>query len=200
MASVIEGVRKVLSVPEDRVRTLDRANAFAKRFVIEMGQDGVGTPRHVDSKLPPLALQLCHLVPLAWLETSITLKSSFLFWAGSRANVADGPMAAVFSTNHRVEGWSVLQAKHAFMKHLIGDGCLPGVSQSFQGYGMHPPHLISDVSGAEKSFGCWWTFNRTDMILRFLRARCPRINPTQETGPTCQGEGKRHCCSVGNAR
>jgi hypothetical protein len=138
MASVIEGVRNVLSLPEERRRALDKAPEFAKRFVMEVGPDGVGTPRHADAKLPPLALHLCHQVPLAWLETSITLRGSYLFWGGSRANVADGPMAAIFSTNHRVEGWNVSQTKHGFMKHLMGQIYLPSIGQCFQRYGVHP--------------------------------------------------------------
>jgi hypothetical protein len=148
MASVIEAVRKVLSVPEERLRVLDRAVGFAKRFVMEIGPTGIATPRHADGPLPPLAIQLCHVIPLAMLETRITLKREWLFWAGICANVADGPMISIFSTNHQVQGWSLAQLMHGFIKHLMGYGCLPGIGQGFDGYGLHPPLVISNGSVA----------------------------------------------------
>jgi hypothetical protein len=153
MAGVIEGVRKVLEVPDERLRPLERATHFAKRFVMEVGPDNVGTPRHADGKLPPITIHLCHVIPFDWLETTGTLKDCYLFLGGLRANVADGRMASVLSTNHRVEGWNVTQMHHAFMKHLMGQKYLPSINPGFQGYGPHPYLLISNVSGA--GGGAW---------------------------------------------
>jgi hypothetical protein len=55
-------------------------------------------------------------------------------------------MAAIFSTNHRVEGWNVSQTKHGFMRHLMGHIYLPSIGRSFERYGVYLLPLISDVS------------------------------------------------------
>jgi hypothetical protein len=135
----IEAVETVLSgsLLEGHEQVIVRAKRMATRFIAEVGPLGDVTPRHADGTQPPLAINFCHFVPLAWLESSITLKSQFVFPAGRCANVADGPMVSMCSINHRTEGWLMVQLQHAMMKHLTGQALLAGFSGGFMRYGPH---------------------------------------------------------------
>jgi hypothetical protein len=145
MLLLIGAVEKVLPglLPEgSNEPVISRAKVMAKRFIAVVGPSGDVTPRHADGTHDPLALNVCHFLPLAWLETTTTLRSHFLFLDGRCANVADGSMVSMCSTNHRTEGWLMVQLNHAMIKHLMGQGSLAGFSRGFYSYGPHTLPLL----------------------------------------------------------
>jgi hypothetical protein len=111
--------------PEDRQRLQRRLDVWIPGLVAEMGPHGV-TPRHTGERTGMLAMQVCHVFPLHLTMTETTIKGAFerglIFPAGVIANACDGKSCSIFSINHTVIGWTVLQLKHMVINHLWGVG------------------------------------------------------------------------------